>query len=124
MTILRLFDANLSLTVTPHITADKSIRMEIKASKNAPNLAIVSGGQPAIDKKEAETEVLIKDGETTVIGGIFVVDESDSVGGVPFLKDLPLIGWMFKTKNKVRNRNELIIFITPRIVKTEKRIKM
>ncbi|MFC1856236.1 type IV pilus secretin PilQ, partial [Thermodesulfobacteriota bacterium] len=109
-------DANLSLTVTPQITADGSIRLQIKASKNAPNLSIVANGQPAIDKKEAQTEVLIKDGETTVIGGIFVVDESEAESGIPFFSKLPFIGWMFKTEEKIKSRNELLIFITPRII--------
>jgi type IV pilus assembly protein PilQ len=109
-------DANLSLTVTPHITPDGSVKMTIKASKNSPNMTIVSNGEPAIDKKEARTEILVKDGETTVIGGIYVVDESEAEGGVPFFSKLPFIGWMFKVEQKIKTRSELLIFITPRII--------
>ncbi len=123
-TVTEFVDANLSLTVTPHITADGSIKMKIKASKNAPNMSIVSDGQPAIDKKEATTEVLIKDGETTVIGGIFVIDEAEAVGGVPFFSKLPFIGWMFKTESKTKNRNELLIFITPRIIQPGEKVSL
>ncbi len=113
-------DANLNLTVTPHITPDKSIKMIIKASKNSPNMSIISNGQPAIDKKEAQTEILVKDGETTVIGGIYVVDEADVTAGLPFFSKLPFVGWMFKTEQKTKSRNELLIFITPRIIKPKK----
>jgi type IV pilus assembly protein PilQ len=113
-------DANLMLKVTPHITADKRVFMDLVVQKNAPNLSIISNGEPAIDKNEAITEVLVQDGETIVIGGIFVIEESTSEGGVPFLKELPLIGWLFRTNQKIKSRSELLIFITPRIQTAKK----
>jgi len=114
-------DANLNLTVTPHITSDESVILIIKASKNEPDFARTgAGGAPSISKKEAKTEVLIKDGDTTVIGGIFTQKKGKSTTGIPFLSKLPLIGWMFKSTSTTEDKAELLIFITPRIVKTIK----
>lgn len=110
-------DANLNLTVTPHITPDGSILMKIKASKNSLSSFRSATGEPGINKKEANTELLVKDGETTVIGGIVETTVSVNESGVPFLKDIPLIGWMFKNKSVLDTQKELLIFITPRIVK-------
>lgn len=105
-------EAALTLEVTPHITADGSVIMKIKASNNAPG----AGSPPQIDKKEATTELLVKNGETTVIGGIYVDSDSDSESGVPFLKDIPLLGNLFKQKTATKSKSELLIFITPRII--------
>lgn len=110
-------DANLNLTVTPHITPDGSILMKIKASKNSLSAFRSATGEPGINKKEANTELLVKDGETTVIGGIVETTVSTNISGIPFLKDIPLIGWMFKNKSVLDTQKELLIFITPRIVK-------
>lgn len=113
----QFIDATLSLTVTPHITADRSIIMKIKAEKNAPETTIRSaGGTPSISKKEADTEVLVQDGETAVIGGIMQLSKSESVAGVPWFMKIPIIGWFFKKKSNVEENTELIVFITPRIV--------
>ncbi|MDH3974796.1 MAG: type IV pilus secretin PilQ [Deltaproteobacteria bacterium] len=110
-------DASLKLTVTPEVKQDKSIILTIKASKNEPDFARAgAGGAPSIAKKEAQTEVLIKDGDTTVIGGIFTQKKGNSEAGVPFLSKLPLIGWMFKTMTNNDDRAELLIFVTPRII--------
>ena len=77
---------------------------------------------PALkSKKEVNTKVLVKDGETTVIGGIIVSDTSKSEDGIPFLKDIPILGWLFKNKSIRDDQNELLIFITPTIIKTEDR---
>lgn len=113
----QFIDATLSLTVTPHITADRSIIMKIKAEKNAPDTTIRSaGGTPSISKKEANTEVLVQDGETAVIGGIMQLNKSESIAGVPWFMKIPIIGWFFKKKSNVEENTELIVFITPRIV--------
>lgn len=110
-------DATLSLKVTPHITPDRSVIMKIKVEKNAPNEALRSaGGVPSIDKKEAHTEILVKDGETAVIGGIYKVDRSESRSGVPLLSKIPLIGWLFRKTAKTGAKSELLVFITPQIV--------
>ncbi|HWP34466.1 MAG TPA: type IV pilus secretin PilQ, partial [Thermodesulfobacteriota bacterium] len=111
-------DANLNLTVTPHVTNDGSINLKIKASKNAPDTSVRgASGAPSISKKEARTEVLIKDGQTTVIGGIYQIDRSDTVAAVPWFHRIPLFGWLFRKTTVVDKKTELLIFITPRIVR-------
>ncbi|MSM40808.1 MAG: type IV pilus secretin PilQ [Geobacter sp.] len=108
-------DATLSLEVKPHITPDGSIVMTITAKNDSPGTA-PAGATAAVNKKEATTELLVKNGETTVIGGIYVDSDTESDSGVPFLMDIPLLGWMFKSNSKQKTKTELLIFITPRIV--------
>jgi type IV pilus assembly protein PilQ len=110
-------EARLQLDVTPHITSDGSVLMSIKATNNQPDPANTgANGQPAIQKKEAETQVLVRDGDTTVIGGIYVRRGSATEAGVPWLMKIPILGFFFKTNTVSENRQELLIFITPRIV--------
>ncbi|HVP62550.1 MAG TPA: type IV pilus secretin PilQ [Myxococcaceae bacterium] len=110
-------EARLQLDVTPHITSDGSVLMAIRATNNQPDPANTgANGQPAIQKKEAETQVLVKDGDTTVIGGIYVRRGSTTEAGVPWLMKIPILGFFFKTNTVSENRQELLIFITPRIV--------
>ena len=111
-------NAELKLEVTPEINPDGSVILEINASNSAVGTIVPTGTGNAvsIDEKKAETKVLVRDGETTVIGGIFVEDERDADSGVPLLKDLPLLGHLFKSTTKTRDRRELLIFITPRIL--------
>ena len=111
-------DASLNLTVTPHVTGDGRLSMKIKASKNNPSQALRgAGGAPAIEKREATTEILVKDGETTVIGGIYEIDKGESETFTPFLGKIPILGWLFKSRSKTETKTELLIFITPRIVR-------
>ena len=105
-------EAALSLEVTPHITADGSVNMKIKASNNSPG----SGSPPPINKKEATTELVVKNGETTVIGGIYVDSETEGDTGIPYISSIPLLGWLFKSNALTKSKNELLIFITPRII--------
>lgn len=121
-TATTFIDANLSLTVTPHITPDGSVSMKIKASKNSIGTFRTASGQPSINKKESTTEVLVKDGETTVIGGIVISDKTDSEKGIPFLKDIPVLGWLFKSKSVADTQTELLIFITPTIIQGKDKI--
>jgi type IV pilus assembly protein PilQ len=114
-------DANLSLTVTPHITPDGSVLMKIKASKNSIGTFTTSSGEPSIVKKEASTEVLVSDGETTVIGGIISSDSNRTDSGIPYLKDIPLFGKLFRSKSTKESQKELLIFITPTIIKTKRK---
>ncbi|MBI5887239.1 MAG: type IV pilus secretin PilQ [Deltaproteobacteria bacterium] len=116
-TATTFIEANLSLTVTPHITPDGSVIMKIKATRNAIGSFRTSSGSPSINKKEATTEVLVKDGETTVIGGIVISDKSETESGIPYLKDIPFLGVLFKSKSVSDSQTELLIFITPTIVK-------
>ncbi|MBI5642955.1 MAG: type IV pilus secretin PilQ [Deltaproteobacteria bacterium] len=110
-------DANLSLTVTPHITPDGSVLMKIKASRNSIGTFRTSGGEPSINKKESSTEVLVRDGETTVIGGIVITDTSDTEQGIPYLMDIPVLGKLFRSSSVADSQTELLIFITPTIIK-------
>ena len=91
--------------------------MKIKASRNSIGSFRTSSGAPSINKKEASTEVLVKDGETTVIGGIVVSDNSDTDQGIPFFKNIPVFGWLFKSKSVSDTQTELLIFITPTIIR-------
>jgi type IV pilus assembly protein PilQ len=108
-------EAALTLEVTPHITANGDVSMKIKASNNSAGDAPV-GSVPPINKKEATTELLVQNGETTVIGGIYVDNDSLTDNGVPFLMDIPLLGWLFKSNSNKKSKQELLIFITPKIV--------
>lgn len=109
----KFVEAALSLEVTPHINPNGTIIMKINAKNDS---ASSTGDPPAINKKEAETEMMLRDGETTVIGGIFVESDSENDDGVPYLQDIPFLGNLFKSKDTKRNRMELLIFITPRIL--------
>jgi type IV pilus assembly protein PilQ len=114
----QFIDATLSLKVTPHITPDGRVSMKLEA-KNDSQGEVGADGKPAINKKKATTEVLIRDGETTVIGGIMQIQRNDTRAGLPWLSKIPVVGYLFrKDTNSTRNR-ELLIFITPKILKQE-----
>lgn len=108
-------EAALTLEVTPHITSSGAVSMKIKATNNSAGSA-TTGTAPPINKKEATTELLVQNGETTVIGGIYVDNDSVTDSGVPFLMDIPILGWLFKSNNQKKTKSELLIFITPKIV--------
>jgi type IV pilus assembly protein PilQ len=112
-------DANLKLTVTPHVTNDGTIKMNIKVKKDAPDVSITVEGVPSIDKKEAISEVLIKDGGIVAIAGIYTIEKSDQSEGVPLFNKIPFLGWLFKRENKEDKRKDLMIFISPRIIKDQ-----
>ncbi len=110
-------EAKLELKVTPHVSADGSILLKIKATNNAPNPQLTgANGQPSISKREAETEVLVRDGETTVIGGIYTRQTASRRAEVPFLAKIPLLGALFRATSEQDDHTELLIFITPRIL--------
>lgn len=108
----KFVSATLSLDVTPHINANGTIVMKIDAKNDFPG----TGSPPSINTKQATTELLLKDGETTVIGGIFVDSDQENDEGVPFLMDIPFLGNLFKSNTKSKTKTELLIFITPRIL--------
>ena len=117
-TVTTIFvDALLSLKVTPQITAEGTVIMNIKVDKSQPDFANAVLGTPPIDKREATTSVLVRDGGTTVIGGIFQVTDQNGQSRTPFLHKIPILGNLFKNKSITRFNNELLIFVTPRIVK-------
>jgi type IV pilus assembly protein PilQ len=111
------FDASLSLEVTPRVTPDGNIVVEVAITKNEPDFENTgSRGDPSIIRREATTTLLIRDGDTTVIGGIFQRNTGSSNARVPFLGSLPIIGPLFRSASHTDVRNELLVFITPRIV--------
>jgi type IV pilus assembly protein PilQ len=113
----QFFNALLKLDVTPHVTQDGNIAVKINVSKNEPDFGQTgANGNPTIRKKEANTELLIKDGDTTVIGGIYTRATSDKWKKVPFFADLPLFGPLFRNHGTQDQKSELLIFLTPRII--------
>ncbi|HEX6164426.1 MAG TPA: type IV pilus secretin PilQ, partial [Vicinamibacterales bacterium] len=112
-------DAALTLRVTPQITAANTVIMRIFVEKAAPNYTQTTASQPvpSIDTQRAVTTVLMGDGETTVIGGIYTREESEAFTRTPLLHRVPLLGWLFKTDRRLDDSDELLIFITPRIAK-------
>ena len=112
-------NVDLKLEVEPLVTPDKRIAMKIFVSNN--EIGAVINNAQSFTTKEANTELLVNDGETIVIGGIRKTTKRDDVSGVPVFKDIPVIGWMFKSKNVEDTKEELLIFITPNIVQLEQR---
>jgi type IV pilus assembly protein PilQ len=106
--------ANLKLEVTPQITPEGNIILEVDVNKDSVGQATAAGY--AIDTKHVKTQVLIENGGTVMIGGIFEMTESDSVTKVPLLGDVPVFGNLFKAKQKTYNKSELLIFITPKML--------
>ena len=109
-------DAVLSLEVTPIVAKDGNIRLKIKATKDKPT-QIPGSPVPGIDHKEATSDVLVKDGETVVLGGIYEAEDDASESGLPGLKNIPLLGWLFNSKSVTHTKAELLIFITPTVLK-------
>jgi len=117
---LEFVDAVLKLDVTPHITANQSIIMEVNVTRNAPDDSVFTlTGSPAIAKNEVDTETLVKDGQTLVLGGIYVVNKSKRQSRVPYLHRIPILGGAFKNNEISDDRQELLIFVTPRIVQVD-----
>jgi type IV pilus assembly protein PilQ len=110
-------DAKLNLTVKPHVTNEGSIVMNVSVTRNEPDFSHTSQfGNPAILKRQAKTEILVRDGDTAVIGGIYSRNTAVSYQKLPWIADVPILGWLFKNRSESDNRSELLVFITPRIV--------
>lgn len=109
-------EAALSLEVTPQITPDNRIIMEVKVTKDAPNFQAAINGVPPINKNEVNAKVLVNDGETIVIGGVFENTQTKATEKVPFLGDLPFVGRVFRRDIVQDEKTELLVFITPRIM--------
>lgn len=110
--------AVLSLTVTPQITPDNRVVMDLSVTNDSQgeNVNTGVGSAPAIDTRRLETQVLIKSGETVVLGGVFQDENSKGATKVPFLGDVPMIGRLFRSDSSSRNKRELLIFVTPRVL--------
>ena len=113
-------EAVLELTVTPQITPDNNIIMDLSVSKDNVGEIISTGGiggtVPSIDTRSVETQVLVADGQTVVLGGIYETERRETISKVPLLGDIPILGNLFKSKQRVDNKAELLIFVTPRIL--------
>ncbi len=109
-------NAVLSLEVTPQITPDGDVFLTVKVHKDTPNPAVSSAAGVAIDTKSVDTQVLVQNGGTVVIGGIFEKTQTITTTKIPFLGDLPYVGIFFRDRAKTNNRTELLIFITPRVI--------
>nr|WP_100549265.1 MULTISPECIES: type IV pilus secretin PilQ [unclassified Pseudomonas] len=112
-------EAALSLEVTPQITPDNRIIMEVKVTKDAPDFQRAINGVPPINKNEVNAKVLVSDGETIVIGGVFENTQTKAVEKVPFLGDMPYLGRLFRRDIVRDNKTELLVFLTPRIMNNQ-----
>jgi len=109
--------ATIKLVTTPHITPDGFVSMKIDAAKDEPDPSLTSAsGVPSISTRNIKTEILVKDGETIVLGGLFKKSKNTNHGAVPWLSKIPVLGLLFKNKIDTNNEEELLIFITPRIL--------
>jgi type IV pilus assembly protein PilQ len=119
-TTVQFKEAVLELTVTPQITPDNNIIMDLTVSKDNVGDIISTGGLggtvPSIDTRSVETQVLVADGQTVVLGGIYETERRETISKVPFLGDIPVVGNLFKSRQRIDNKAELLIFVTPRIL--------
>ena len=119
-TTVQFKEAVLELTVTPQITPDNNIIMDLTVSKDNVGEIISTGGLggtvPSIDTRSVQTQVLVADGQTVVLGGIYETERRETISKVPFLGDIPVVGNLFKSKQRIDNKAELLIFVTPRIL--------
>ena len=118
-TMMQFKKAVLSLTVTPQITPDNNIIMDLVVSKDSiGELTPASNGGyvPSIDTRSVETQVLVRDGQTVVLGGIYETETRETISKVSILGDIPGVGVLFRSTSDVLNKAELLIFVTPRIL--------
>lgn len=114
----QLVNATINLTVTPHISPDDYITLEIHATKDEADFSQTSAsGAPTILTRDLKTEVLVKNGDTIVLGGLYTRNKSVDNAGLPLLQKIPILGWLFKNRKNIDDTKELLIFITPTIVK-------
>jgi type IV pilus assembly protein PilQ len=112
--------AVLALKVTPQVTPDNRIILDLNVKKDSVGQVIVGGAGsqvPSIDTREITTQVLVNDGQTVVLGGILETERRETEKKVPYLGDMPVLGRLFKTTGKVSNKDELLIFVTPKILR-------
>jgi len=119
-TTVTYVDATLRLSVTPQITEAGTVIMDIQVQKNEPatGLAVEGGAGTPLSTRQAKTKLMVRDGGTSVIAGIYQVKENNAQSRLPFLHQIPVIGNLFKEHNVSSTHDELLIFITPRIVRS------
>ena len=110
-------EAVLKLEVTPHITPDDRIIMDLVVSKDNPDFSREVLGVPPVDTRSVETSVLVSSGETVVLGGVFEETKTTDEEKIPFLGDLPGVGYLFRNKGTISQKQELLIFVTPKVLK-------
>jgi len=113
-TVVQFKPALLSLNVTPKITPDDKVNMKVTLTQDT--VGATYGGIPSINTKKVDTQVLVENGGTLVIGGVYTQNESEAKNSVPLLADIPLLGWFFKNETKSNDKRELLVFITPKIM--------
>ena len=118
-TAVKFKNIDLLLEVTPHVTPDKRISMTVYLTKN--DIDSITNGVPSLSTNEAETELLVNDNDTIVIGGIVKTTDNKSNSGTPVLSGIPILGRLFSTDINIDNRNELLIFLTPSIIQLEQK---
>nr|NJM04462.1 type IV pilus secretin PilQ [Desulfobacula sp.] len=118
-TAVKFKNIDLLLEVTPHVTPDKRISMTVYLTKN--DIDSITNGVPSLSTNEAETELLVNDNDTIVIGGIVKTTDNKSASGTPVLSGIPILGRLFSTDTDIDNRNELLIFLTPSIIQLEQK---
>ncbi|WP_456456651.1 type IV pilus secretin PilQ [Thermovibrio sp.] len=114
--------ASLILKVKPHVTRNNKIILDLEVRKDSPNydyVAITGNNEPAINTRNVKSRVIVDNGNTVVIGGIYEKEKTVSKAGVPILSRIPLLGWLFKSKKTTVNKSELLIFITPTLINTK-----
>jgi type IV pilus assembly protein PilQ len=123
--IVKFENASLELNVTPQITPSGSVLMNLVIRKDSVNeaLSLNTGVNKVLDNREVKTSVLVEDGETIVLGGVYEDNDSTTKNKVPFFADLPLIGDLFTNSAKTSNKKELLIFVTPKIVKDNQAVQ-
>jgi type II secretory pathway component GspD/PulD (secretin) len=112
-TVIQMIDAGTELSVTPHINGEKRIALDLSPTKRSYSM---TGDLPIINQQSAQTNVVVSDGETVVIAGLTSNDEENTEEGIPFLKDIPFIGYLFKRTTKTIEKHDLIVFVTPHII--------
>jgi type IV pilus assembly protein PilQ len=115
-TAISFINAVLSLKVKPQVTPDGHVIMDVSVNKDSPSPTLTVNGTPAIDTTQVQTLTMVENGGTLVIGGIYVEDNLDTTNKVPLLGDIPILGNLFKENLRHKNRKELIVFLTPRII--------
>ncbi|MBK1704792.1 pilus assembly protein PilQ [Halochromatium glycolicum] len=116
---VRYEPATLKLDVTPHITPDGRVIMDLKVNKDEADFTFTVDGNPLRNRRAVETSVLVDNGETIVLGGVFEGQKDFSVEKVPWLGDLPVVGRLFKSTSRLESNQELLIFVTPKILKSD-----
>jgi len=112
-----MVSAATQLTVTPYVSGEGKVMLTLSASKE--DFISAMGDNPALSQKSAKTNVLVNNGETVVIAGLTSNEKRNASTGIPFLKDIPILGHLFKKSDKSANKKDLVIFVTPHIIHSE-----